>query len=105
MFNPIKLGKNILDAKKKYEEFRKKMNEIRVVGESKRGLVKITLNGLKEVVDVNISNELINVEYKEELQRHIKDAINDAGKKLEKDALKLMNDSDTMDMLRNMLGS
>lgn len=103
MFNPIQVGKNLLNAKKQYDEFRKKLQEVKVVGESRKGLVKVHINGLKEVVDVFVSDELL-ID-KAELQRHIKEAVNDAGKRLEKDVLKYMNDPDTMNILKTLLGS
>jgi DNA-binding YbaB/EbfC family protein len=102
MINPIKAGANILQAKRKYDEFQKKMREVTVAGESKKGLVKVTINGLKEVVDVRIDDILM--DDKVELQKHIKDATNDAGKRFEKDQAKLMDKDSMMDMLKGIMG-
>jgi len=102
MMNPIKAGQNLLAAKRQYDDFQKKMREVLVTGESKKGLVKVTINGLKEVVDVRIDENIM--DDRTELQKHIKDAVNDAGKKFEKDASKLMDKDAAMDMLKGLMG-
>lgn len=100
--NPLTAGKNILNAKRQYDEFQKRMREMMVSGESKKGLVKITINGLKEIVDVRIDDVLM--DDKTELQKHIKDAFNDASKRFEKDAAKMMDKDQAMDMLKGLMG-
>lgn len=102
MINPIKAGQNILAAKRQYDDFQKKMREILVSGESKKGLVKVTMNGVKEVVDVRIDEGLM--DDRAELQKHIKDAVNDAGKRLEKEASKHVDKDSMMDMLKGITG-
>jgi DNA-binding YbaB/EbfC family protein len=102
MINPLTAGKNILEAKRKYDEFQKQMRQVTAVGESKKGLVKITINGLNEVVLVNIDDELIGD--KEELQKHIRDSFNDAKKKMEKEAVKGIDKDKAMDMLKGIMG-
>lgn len=102
MINPLTAGKNILNAKRQYDEFQKKMRNLSVSGESKRGLVKVTINGLKEITDVKIEDVLM--DDKTELQKHIKDAFNDASKRFEKDAAKMMDKDQAMDMLKGIMG-
>lgn len=102
MMNPLTAGKNILNAKRQYDEFQKRMREMMVSGESKKALVKITINGLKEIVDVRIDDVLM--DDKTELQKHIKDAFNDASKRFEKDAAKMMDKDQAMDMLKGLMG-
>lgn len=102
MMNPITAGKNILQAKKQYDDFQKKMRELLITGESKKALVKVTINGLKEIVDVRIDDVLM--DDKTELQKHIKDAFNDASKRFEKDAAKMMDKDAAMDMLKGLMG-
>jgi len=100
MMNPIKVGQNAWSAKKKYDQFTEKMRQILATGESKKGLVKITINGNKEVVDVRIDEGMM--DDRAELQKHIKDAINDAGKKLEKEASKNMDKDEVLNMLKGL---
>lgn len=102
MINPIKAGQNILKAKRQYDDFQKKMREILVTGESKKGLIKITINGLKEIVDVRIDDVLM--DDKIEVQKHVKDAYNDAGKKFEKEAARMMDKDQAMDILKGLMG-
>jgi nucleoid-associated protein EbfC len=82
------------EAKKMQEE----MKQVLVVGESKKSLVKVTLNGVQEMVDINIDEHLL--DDKVELKKHIKDAYSDAQKKLQKEMAKGMD----MDKLKGMLG-
>lgn len=102
MINPIKAGQNILNAKRQYDDFQKKMRQILVTGESKKGLIKITINGLKEIVDVRIDDVLM--DDKTEVQKHVKDAYNDAGKKFEKEAARMMDKDQAMDILKGLMG-
>lgn len=102
MINPIQAGKNILEAKRKYDEFQKQMRQVTATGESKKGLVKVTVNGLNEVVLVSIDDVILGD--KEELQKHTKDAFNDAKKKMEKEAVKGMDRDKAMDMLKGIMG-
>jgi nucleoid-associated protein EbfC len=101
MINPIKAGANILQARKQYNEFQKKMRELSVTGESKKGLVKVTINGLKEITDVKIDNVLM--DDKSEIEKHVRDAANDASKRFEKDAAKMMDKDTAMDMLKGLM--
>lgn len=102
MINPIKAGSNLLQMKRQYDDFQKKMRELLVTGESKKGLVKVTINGLKEIVDIRIDDVLM--DDKTELVKHIKDGYNDASKRFEKDAAKMMDKDQAMDMLKGLMG-
>lgn len=102
MINPIKAGQNILAAKKQFDDFQNRMRQLSATGESKKGLVKVTVNGLNEAVDVRIDDGMM--DDKAELQRHIKDAFNDAKKKMEKEAAKGMDKDKAMEMLKGMMG-
>lgn len=102
MINPINAVQNVLNVKRQYDQFQKAMREILVSGESKKGLVKVTINGLKEVVDVRIDDVLM--DDKVELQKHIKEAVNNAGKIMEKKAAKLMDKDKALDMLKSLMG-
>ena len=102
MMNPIKAGQNILNAKKQFDAFQNRMKQLSATGESKKGLVKVTINGLNDVVDVRIDQGMM--DDREELQRHIKDAFNDARKKMEKETQKGIDRNEAMDMLKGMMG-
>ena len=73
----------------KAQEMRIKMYQIHneiasteIIGESEKGLVKITMNGVHKALDIDISDALI-MEGKEKLQQSILAAINDAASKFE----------------------
>ncbi|BDQ04738.1 MAG: hypothetical protein KatS3mg084_0256 [Candidatus Dojkabacteria bacterium] len=101
MINPIKAGQNLWNLKKQADNLQKKMREVLVSGESKKGLVKVTINGLKEVVDIRIDDVLIGD--KAELVKHIKEAFNNAGKEFDKQAYKFVDKDQTLGMLQDLL--
>ncbi len=100
MINPIKAGQNLWNLKKQADDLQKKMREILITGESKKGLVKVTINGLKEVVDIRIDDVLVGD--KDELVRHIKEAFNNAGKEFDKQAYKLVDKDQAFGMLKDL---
>ena len=99
MVNPIgqigKLNKMRQAADKK----KKEMEAIKVAGESDKGRVKVTLNGVHDIVNMEIDNELLSPERKEMLVKAINSAYSDAKKKLEKELAKTVDIKQLMDML------
>lgn len=101
MFNPIKVGQNILQAKRQYDEIQKKLRLVQVIGKSSKDLVKVTINGLREIVDVEVSDEVLSD--KVVLQKSIKEAFNDAVKKLEKEVANTLSKDDAMDLFKKLM--
>ena len=98
MVNPLGAAKDIYKLRQEAKKMQEEMKRVMVTGESKKGLVKVTLNGAQEMVDININDEML--EDKVELKKHIKDAYADAQKSLQKEMMKGMD----MDKLKGMLG-
>lgn len=98
MNNPFGTVKDVYKLKKEAEKMQEKMKKILAIGESKKSLVKLTLNGAQELVDINFDDQILGD--KVELKKHIKDAYGDAQKKLQKEMAKGMD----MDKLKEMLG-
>lgn len=96
--NPFGAAKDIYKLQKEAKKMQEEMRQILVTGESKKSLVKVTLNGVQEMVDINFDEQLL--DDKVELKKHIKDAYADAQKKLQKEMSKGMD----MDRLKGMLG-
>ena len=69
---------------KKFEEMQDKLKDERVEGSSGNGLVRVTLNGEHEMIDVKIKPECVDSEDVEGLEDLIRAAYNEAAKKLEK---------------------
>jgi nucleoid-associated protein EbfC len=90
--------KDIYKLQKEAKKMQEEMKLVLVTGESKKGLVKVTLNGVQELVDLNFDDQLM--DDKVELKKHIKDAYADAQKKLQKEMARGMD----MDKLKGMLG-
>lgn len=98
MANPFGQVKDLYKLQKEAKRMQEEMKQILVTGESKKSLVKVTLNGAQELVDISMDDELLTD--KAELKKHIKDAYADAQKRLQKEMAKGMD----MDKLKGMLG-
>jgi DNA-binding YbaB/EbfC family protein len=97
--NPFGTVKDIYKLQKEAKRMQEEMKLVIVTGESKKALVKVTLNGAQELVDVSFDDAIVGD--KEELKKHIKDAYADAQKKLQKEMAKGMD----LDKLKGMLGA
>ena len=80
MFDLInKLG----EVKKKMEEVKTRLGHVLLDGEAGEGLVKVTVNGNREVKAIEIKDELLTPERKEELEDLLEVAFNRALQKAE----------------------
>lgn len=80
MFDKIKQLKNLRDQAKQMKE----MLEQEVVNASDvSGKVSLVMNGNQEVLAVEISDELLNPNKKKELENALKEAFNEAVKKVQ----------------------
>ncbi|MCH2043528.1 MAG: YbaB/EbfC family nucleoid-associated protein [Saprospiraceae bacterium] len=82
------------DLQKKQEEIKQKLAEIQVSAEAGDGIIKVTVNGNRELVDVNIANDF---DYdKEELEDLILVAVNkamaEAAAKEQEESQRLINE-------------
>jgi nucleoid-associated protein EbfC len=94
MLGKFNLGSLMKGAKKIQEMIEKNQEELsraEVTGESGAGLVKVTMNGLHIVKDLQISDELMS-ESKEVLQDLVLAAVNNATQKASKLAQAKMTD-------------
>lgn len=98
MSNPLGTAKDVYKLRQEAKKMQDEMKNVMSTGESKKGLVKITLNGIPEIVDINIDDELLSD--KSVLKDHIKQAMSDAQKRLQKEMAKGMD----MGKLKGMLG-
>ena len=97
--NPFGTVKDIYKLQREAKKMQEEMKLILVTGESKKSLVKITINGAQELVDISFDDQILGD--KVELKKHIKDAYTDAQKKLQKEMAKGMD----LDKLKGMLGA
>ena len=89
-----------MELRKEGKQLQKQMQALIIQGESKDEGVKMTINGIPEIVDIDIDNDLINPTRKGELVRGIRDAFKDAQKKLQKEAMKDLD----IDKIKNLFG-
>jgi DNA-binding YbaB/EbfC family protein len=80
-FDMNKMSAMMGDMQNRVKELEEKAKEIELTAKSGGGLVKVTMNGLGEVVDVTIDDSLLHD--KSSLQILLMSAINDANKMVE----------------------
>ncbi len=74
------LGK-LNEVKKAMDEIKSRLDTISVDGEAGEGSVKVMMNGNRKVTGVTISDKLLQVDRKEELEELIELAVNRANEK------------------------
>ena len=79
------IGKMMKQAQKMQEQLNKAMQEMEVEGSSGGGMVTLTLNGQKEIIDLEIDPEVVDPEDVEMLQDLIVAAFNDATRKVDEE--------------------
>lgn len=99
MVNPISAGKNLMEMRKEAKKMKEQMQKIVVEGQSKKGWVKITINGAQEIVNIDMEDALMNPAKKKDLVQAIKESYEDANKKIQKEMVKDMDMSKIKDML------
>lgn len=79
------------DMQERMEKIQKELSDLRVTGESGAGLVKVTMNGRHDVVDVNIDQSLLG-EDREMLEDLLAAAVNDTVRRVEEAAQKVQKE-------------
>jgi DNA-binding protein YbaB len=90
--------KDMAKLKKMADDAKKQMETIRATGLSKKGYVKITLDGEKELKNIEFSPEAMKIT-PEELAKCAKEAHKAAAKDIDKSVKKQMKNSGLNDML------
>jgi len=90
MFNKLKQFK---DLKDQAGQLKNALAQETATGEAEWGKVKVTIDGNQEVLNVEIDPELLNSDNKEKLESAIKEATNDAIKKVQKIMANKMRES------------
>lgn len=103
MFDMMKMMGKMKEVQAKVKEAQENLVNIKTTAESGGGMVKATVNGKKEVISLEIDNDLIKPEDKEMLQDLVIAAINKATQEAEVMAKEEMKKS-TEGMLPNIPG-
>ncbi len=93
-------AKDLYAMQKEARAMQKQMKQLRVEGLSEDELVRISINGVQEIEEIDIHNELMNIDSKNDLVKALKQAWKDAQKNLQKE---MMKDFD-IDKIKGMLG-
>lgn len=83
MANFFQMFNQMRNLKNNFKEMQKKLLETQIEGRSKDNSVIIKINGLKEIIDIQIDERLLNTNSKEELEQVIKDTFNTTMKSIE----------------------
>lgn len=97
MFNKLK---QVKDLRSRAKELQSKLGEEKVEGSAGFGKVKVTMDGNHEVVSVSIDEGQMNDKTK--LEGNVKEAVNDASKKLQRVLASKMKDLGGMDLAQDM---
>ncbi len=97
MFNKLKQFKDLKDKAKLIQDM---LSQESAEGESGWGKVKITMNGNQQVIDVAIDPSVM--DNKEKLQALVKDAVNDAVKKVQTVMAKKLKETGGLDFANEM---
>jgi nucleoid-associated protein EbfC len=103
MFDMSKMMGKMKEVQEKMKEAQAQLANIEVEAESGAGMVKAKVNGHKQIVSLEIDNELVKPEDKEMMQDLIVAAVNKAIQLAEEKAKEHMQES-TSGMLPNIPG-
>jgi DNA-binding YbaB/EbfC family protein len=97
MFSKIKA---IKEMRSQAKQMQNAMDSITSEGSGAWGKVKIKINGNQQILDLQIADALLSDKTK--LQDALKEAWNDAHKRIQKDVALKMKEMGGLDMLKNM---
>ncbi|HEX7155081.1 MAG TPA: YbaB/EbfC family nucleoid-associated protein [Thermoanaerobaculia bacterium] len=80
--NPKKMMQQVQQMQAAMQQ---RMNELRVEGTAGGGMVKATMNGQKELLDVTIDKEAVDPNDVDMLQDLVKAAVNEAARKVDEE--------------------
>lgn len=92
--------KELYKLQKEARKMQKDMKKMRIEGISKDEKVKIIMNGLQNIEEIEIEDELLSPARKSDLVNAVKQANKDAGKRLQKEMAKGMD----LEQMKSMLG-
>jgi len=87
MFEKLKQYKDLRDKAKTIQG---KLKEITVHASADGGKVQVVMDGNQQVLGVEIDPDSLRTEKREELQKHLAEAVNDAVKKSQMEMAKMM---------------
>ncbi len=79
-------------AKQLQEELQERLSRVRVEGSSGAGMVRVVMDGAKNVLELEIDPQLLKPEEREMLQDLLIAALNDAGGKAEEEMKKILEE-------------
>ena len=79
-------------AKQLQEELQERLGRVRVEGSSGAGMVRVVMDGAKNVLKLEIDPQLLKPEERDMLQDLIIAALNDAGAKAEEEMKKILKE-------------
>lgn len=94
--------KDTFKAVQEAKKMEAQMKTQRFSGSSKSGKVNVVINGLQQVIELHIEDELCNPQMKDLMVKQILEAMEDARKSFEKDMAKNMDLGQLKEMLGNM---
>lgn len=79
----MNIGKMMKDLQKMQSKMQEKIDHLEIESSSGGGMVKVVMNGKKELLSVKISSEVISPDDPELVEDLVLAAVNEAGKKVD----------------------
>lgn len=77
----------MFDKLRQAQALKKTMSKIEVTGEAVRGMVKVTVDGSKEIKKIEIDPKLLAPENKEQIENAIQEAFHECDKELQREMI------------------
>lgn len=103
MFDMNKMMEKVKEVQEKMKEAQEKLVDITATAEAGAGMVKATVNGKKQLIDIEIDNDIVKAEDKEIMQDLIVAAVNKALTEVDEKAKEEMKNS-TQGFMPNIPG-
>lgn len=76
--------KQVWEMRKSAKTMQSALSDVAVVGEAKKGLIKVGLDGNQKITRVEIDPSLLSTEHQQEVQEGVADAFHEAQKQIQK---------------------
>jgi DNA-binding protein YbaB len=99
----LQQAKNAAKLLSQQSKIKKILATVRAVGTSRNGKVRVTMSGEQKVIDVEVDEEIIKIEFQKILQKSIQEAFESAIEAVQKTTMEAMQKGGGIDDLMGLL--
>lgn len=100
MANVFSQAKDLWKLQQEARKMQSQMKEVKVSATSRDNTIEVQINGLNELVSIQIKDELLSPSKKQILVKNLMESLKEAGKKLQKEMAKDLD----LNKVKSMLG-